>query len=239
MSRMTCGIIHTARQQWRDFSEEERNARGCNTNACSILPPKDGMECSSDNTPSPHQSGSASGQTPKPQVTPSVYQDETKICKGPCGLGYPRSAEFFQRCRKYKDGLESWCKICSRQRRRERALRAGIRVEHPPRYTIDSLGIVRCLRCSGQVYDSGLDDEWYCVSCGAYVNPPPKPARLAGRLLRGHRQWTRSLCLVRSRLNRSGIGRSSTVRRSRCHRPSSGCSHSWSRTPIASPRLAS
>ena len=136
------------------------------------------------NAPSVDIPGPISGQTPDGRMTVEVYQHPEKLCKGPCAQKYPGTAEFFQRCKKYKDGLESWCKTCSRRRRRERDARAGLKVTHPPRYTVDSLGRYRCLRCTGYIYDSGLDDEWYCISCGAYVNPPPKPARLAGRLVR-------------------------------------------------------
>ena len=115
-------------------------------------------------------------------MTTGVYQGPLKPCKGPCGGSYPGTAEFFQRCKKYKDGLESWCKPCSRERRRKRAARAGLKVCHPPRFYVNELGQYRCSACHGQVYDSGLDDEWYCISCGAYVNPPPKPARMARRV---------------------------------------------------------
>lgn len=34
----------------------------------------------------------------------------------------------------------------------------------------------------GRIYDSGIDGEWYCIDCGAYVNPPPIPMRYVTRL---------------------------------------------------------
>jgi hypothetical protein len=114
-----------------------------------------------------------------------------KRCKGPCCQEFPQTAEFFQRCKKYKkDGLESWCKACSKAKRKAREARAKLKVCHPARYYVDAHGRLRCLHkpdpdgviCDGQIYDSGLDDEWNCIRCGAYVNPPPKPARLASKL---------------------------------------------------------
>lgn len=116
-------------------------------------------------------------------MTPISYQGTFKRCKGPCATEFPQTAEFFQRCKKYKkDGLESWCKTCSRARRKAREARAKLKVTHPPRYYTDPYGRLRCIEDHSQIYDSGLDGEWYCIASGHYVNPPPKPARLASKL---------------------------------------------------------
>lgn len=126
------------------------------------------------------------GQTPDRQVAGPVYQPLKKVCKGPCGLGLPNTAEFFQRSKKYrKDGLQSWCKPCSRQQRKDRAERSGRYVEHSPRYEVGADEVIRCFRCGGRVYDSGIDGEWYCIDCAAYVNPPPVPLRYVVRMVDG------------------------------------------------------
>jgi hypothetical protein len=114
-------------------------------------------------------------------VTSEVYTVRQKTCKGPCERSLPGTAAYFQRCKKYKDGLESWCKPCSREKRKARQARVGKLVEHAPRYYVDQMGQLRCVQDHSRIYDSGQDGEWYCIATGHYVNPPAKPLRVMTR----------------------------------------------------------
>lgn len=139
-----------------------------------------------DADPSSNLDALISGQTPECQEAPESYQPALKTCKGPCGGSYPRTPVFFQRCKKYKaDGLESWCKPCSRQKRRERQARAGLLVPQPPAYVLVD-GRVRCLACGGQAFRE--DGEVHCLMCNRRLDPPPIPASVAYRLERAHRR---------------------------------------------------
>lgn len=157
------------------------------TNTCSIVHQEKRAECLEEVTPLACADPMVSGQTPECRATDTVYQVPEKTCKGPCGRMLPGTPEYFQRCRKYKrDGLDSRCKECARQRRRDRARFAGIRVVPPIRYRVGSDGQLLCLKCNGYVYDSGIDGELYCLSCGMYINPPPQPVSFASDLLGGN-----------------------------------------------------
>lgn len=141
-------------------------------------------------TPDDAGNGLVLGQTPADAASSPPYHALSKRCKGRCDRVYPLTSEYWQRSKKYKKpkdgGFDAFCKACSKEKRKKRQARAGLKISHPPRYRVDERGDLRCLHrpvpdgpaCNGRIYDSGLDGEWNCISCGAYVNPPMKPVRL-------------------------------------------------------------
>lgn len=96
-----------------------------------------------------------------------------KTCKI-CLQAMPPTIEYFERCQRYKDGLQSRCKTCLKEirtRARERRHQES-QVEPVKFYTVSADGYLRCTACTGQIYDSGLNGELYCLMCARWVNPP-------------------------------------------------------------------